>query len=295
LITGHDAIIRTGGITNNGSLAFTAGTMDIYGKITNNVGGLITCSGGGTTTFYDDVTIANGAASVRASAVGSTVSKVVFFGSYNGGIVGGGTAFIEGDHRPGNSPGVVSFGGDLVYDGLSQLFIDIGGTTPGNGSGHHDQVNVAGAVSIDGALNLVPFNGFVPVSGDKFVIMTYASETGAFTPVSGTTPAPGLTYMPVYLANSLVIVTIVNGEKTWGVDSDGNSSLGSNWIGGVAPGGIGDSATFSTIITAPRVVTIDTDTTVGTLNFDSPIGYTIAGPHTLTMQAAGTAAATINV
>ena len=65
LITGHDAIIRTGGITNNGSLGFTAGTMDVYGKITNNVGGLITCSGGGTTTFYDDVTIASGASSVR--------------------------------------------------------------------------------------------------------------------------------------------------------------------------------------------------------------------------------------
>ena len=294
LITGHDAIVRTGSITNNGSLAFTAGTMDVYGDITNNVGGLITCSGGGTTTFYDDVTIAASAASMRATAVGTVVSKVVF-GSYNGGITGGGTAFIEGDHRPGNSPGVVNFGGDLAYGGLSQLFIDIGGTTPGNGAGHYDQVNVAGALSIDGASKLAPFNGFVPAGGDKFVIMTYASETGAFNPVSGTTPAPGLTYTPVYLANSLVILTTVSGEKTWGVDSNGNSSVGSNWIGGVAPGGAGDSATFSTIITAPRVVTLDSDTTVGTLKFDSPISYTIAGPHALTLQAAGAAAATINI
>jgi T5SS/PEP-CTERM-associated repeat protein len=294
LISGHDAIIRTGGITNNGSLGFTAGTMDVFGKITNNVGGLITCSGGGTTTFYDDVTIAPSANSVRVSAVGTVVSKAVFFGSYNGGNPGGGTVFIEGDHRPGNSPGVVNFGGDLVYDGLSELFIDIGGTTPGNGSGHHDQVNVAGALSIAGGLELDPYGGFVPVSGDKFVIMTYGSLTGTFAPVTGTSPAPGLTYNPVYLANGLVVLTTTNGEKTWGVDSDGNASVGSNWIGSVAPGGIGDMATFSTIITAPRVVTLDADTTLGTIKFDSPISYTIAGPHTLTLQAAGADAATIS-
>jgi T5SS/PEP-CTERM-associated repeat protein len=293
LITGDDAILRTGGITNNGGIGFTAGTMDVYGKITNNVGGQITCSGGGTTTFYDDVTIASGAASVKATAVGSTVSTVVFFGSYNGGIVGGGTAFIEGDLRPGNSPGVVNFGGNLVLDGGSQLLIDLGGTTAGNGAGHYDQVNVVGNVSIGGGLTLSPYGGFVPQSGDKFVIMTYASETGTFAPVSGTTPAPGLTLVPVYLPNNLVLLTIANGEKTWGVDSDGNFSVGSNWIGGIAPGGIGDSATFSTLITAPRVVTVDVDTTLGNLKFDSPISYTIAGPNKLTLQASGSAAATI--
>jgi hypothetical protein len=101
--------------------------------------------------------------------------------------------------------------------------------------------------------------------------------------------------VPVYLPNSLVVLTIANGEKTWGVDSDGNFSVGSNWIGGVAPGGIGDTATFSTIITAPRIVTLDADTTLGTLKFDSPISYTIAGSHALTLQASGSAAATISV
>jgi hypothetical protein len=33
-------------------------------------------------------------------------------------------------------------------------------------------------------------------------------------------------------------------------------------LAGVVPGGIGDSATFSTIITANRQVTLDVDTTV---------------------------------
>ena len=38
----------------------------------------------------------------------------------------------------------------------------------------------------------------------------------------------------------------------------------------MAPGGIGDSVAFTTIITANRTVTLDADTTVGTLTFDSP-------------------------
>jgi hypothetical protein len=90
-------------------------------------------------------------------------------------------------------------------------------------------------------------------------------------------------------------VSVSNAAKTWGVDGDGNWSVGSNWIGGVAPGGIGDSAGFTTIITANRTVTLDADTTIGTLNFDNPNNYLIAGTHTLTLQAAGSSAAAINV
>lgn len=182
LISGRDAIIRTGGsgITNNGALAFTAGTMDVYGDITNNVGGLITVSGGGTATFYDDVTVAAGASNVRATAVGSSVSKVIFFGSYNGGIVGGGTAFIEGDHRPGNSPATVTFGGDAAYGGLSRLFIEIGGTTPGS---QFDQVHVAGQLALDGTLNVSLINSFAPVIGNSFDILDWSGLSGSFSAI----------------------------------------------------------------------------------------------------------------
>ncbi len=79
------------------------------------------------------------------------------------------------------------------------------------------------------------------------------------------------------------------------MDASGNALFDTNWLGGVAPGGIGDSATFSTIITAPRIVTLDADMTVGALKSDSPISYTIAEPHALALQTAGNAAATIHV
>jgi hypothetical protein len=54
-------------------------------------------------------------------------------------------------------------------------------------------------------------------------------------------------------------------------------------------------ATFSNVITGNRTVTVDADTTLGTLNFDSPFNYTLTGPHKLTMQAPNGVQASINV
>jgi hypothetical protein len=248
-------------------------------------------AGANTVSFYGDVW--NNGNLFRIAAG----SYAVFFGTVHGAssFSGGGTVDFEGVHQVGNSPAVIGIGGNAIYGMASALDINIGGTSPGNGAGNYAQVNIAGSANLAGTLNLIPYNSFTPVSGDKFTVMTYVSETGTFSSITGTTPAPGMTYNAVYLPTSLVVLATTNGEKTWGVDSDGASSLGSNWIGGVAPGGIGDTATFSTIITAPRTVTLDADTTLGSLKFDSPNNYTITGSHTLTLQAAGSAAAAINV
>jgi fibronectin-binding autotransporter adhesin len=294
-ILGRGTLITGGtGLTNSGNIALSGGLTDVFGDLNNATSSAtkgITISGSAGVTFWDDVT--NGAGSLFKVSSGSSAT---FFGAFGGGgISGGGQVNMEADVTPGFSPAAVTFGGNLTFDSTSTLHIDIGGTTPGNGPNNHDQVNVVGAAALGGTLDLVPFNGFAPVAGDKFVVMTYANASGTFATVTGTTPAPGLTYTPVYSPTNLTILTTVTGEKTWAVDSSGNASLGANWTGGVAPSGIGDSATFSTIITAPRVVTFDADTTVGTLKFDSPINYEVAGPHAVTLQATGSNAASIHV
>ena len=295
LIAGRGTLIVGGtGLLNQANVALSAGITDVFGKVNNSTGvGTkgITVSGNANVTFWNDVT--NGAGSLFKVSTGSSAT---FFGTFGGaGVSGGGQVNMEADVTPGFSPAAVTFGGNLAFDSTSTLHLDLGGTIPGNGPNNHDQVNVVGAASLAGGLDLVPYNGFVPVSGDKFVVMTYATASGSFSSVTGTNPAPGLTYVPVYSPTSLVILTTTNGDKTWVVDASGNSSLGANWLGGVAPGGIGDTATFSTIITAPRTVTLDADTTVGTLKFDSPNSYLITGTHMLTLQAAGSSAAAINV
>ena len=302
-ITGPAGLaVGAGGLFGSTAVFNANQTLHVTNTLNVNSGAYLAVAGGfsaGNLVNNGDLVVINtaiGGPVVNNSAV-TVVGSVDFNGlvSGPGNFFGPGTAHFNGGLAPGASPAQVSFEGSLALANTNTLFIDIGGTTPGNGPNNHDQVNVAGSATLDGTLDLVPYNGFVPVSGDKFTVMTYASATGTFSSVVGTTPAPGLTYTPVYLPTSLVIITTRDGERTWGTDSDGNWSVAGNWLGGVAPGGVGDSVTFSTIITANRTVTLDADTTIGTLAFDSPNNYTIAGTNMLTLQATGTIAAAISI
>ncbi len=74
----------------------------------------------------------------------------------------------------------------------------------------------------------------------------------------------------------------------WNVNSDGSWSVGTNWLPSTVPNGVGASATFGTIINAPRTVTVDSAQTVGSINFSSPVAYTIAGSSALTLDSATT-------
>jgi fibronectin-binding autotransporter adhesin len=208
LLSGRDGVIRGGttGIANGGSIAFSGGFMDVYGDVSQNAGGRITITGGGVTTFYDDVTISPGANNIQVSASAGVVSSVVFLGSYNGGTTGGGAAFIEGDHRPGNSPATVSFGGDTFYGSASHLKVELGGTTPGT---QYDQVHVAGLLSLSGALNVSLINGFIPSLGNTFDILDWGSKTGAFASVSLPGLNGGLAWnlAQLYTAGTLSVVS----------------------------------------------------------------------------------------
>jgi fibronectin-binding autotransporter adhesin len=279
--------IPSGGMVNNsGSPLFLGGGS----RTTINPSGTLSAAAGTTLELNGGLLVNNGTISGTTDVnYGSLAKGTGVYGIVN---VGQG-----GTYAPGNSPGIVTaaavnFDNTPVISGAPVLQIELAGTTLGT---QYDQLAVTGQASLGGTLALLPLNGFVPDLGDKFVVMTYANRSGTFSSVTGTTPAPGLTYSAVYLPTSLVVLTTTTGDMTWGVDSDGTASSGANWIGGIAPGGVGDSAAFTTIITAPRTVTIDADTTIGTLKFDSSNSYLIAGPHTLTLQAAGVTAAAMNI
>jgi T5SS/PEP-CTERM-associated repeat protein len=234
LIAGHDGIVRVqGGLTNNGALAFSSGSMDVFGDVTQNVGGRITVSGGGTLNFYDDVSIAPGAANVQATSLGGVVSKVVFFGSYNGGVTGGGPAFIEGDHRPGNSPALVTFGGSVIYGSASTLLIEIAGTTRGT---QYDAIDSSGIVSLAGQLDVDLLGGFTPAVGDTFnIISTAGGVTGQFTTLASKLPALGATkrwsieYTPT---NVLLKVLSAAMEADFDEDGDVDGNDLTNWKAG---------------------------------------------------------------
>jgi T5SS/PEP-CTERM-associated repeat protein len=177
------------GLNNTGAVAFSAGTSDVYGKVTNGPGGQIVTAGGGVTTFHDDV-VHNGT-EIRTNLG----SRTVFFGAESGAgpFTGTGTVEFAGDLRPGNSPARVTFGGDVVLDFSAGLQVELGGTTAGS---QYDQLAVTGAAALDGGLRVAVINGFTPQAGNRFDILTYGSHTGDFASFSGLDLGNGLALVP---------------------------------------------------------------------------------------------------
>ena len=163
MVAGRGQFIADGGWSNSGVMAFSGGFADIVGDVYNQEGATIVTSGNGTTTFYDDFAQENGG-SVRTSAGSSTV----FFGEVSGGgaFVGDGTVFLEGDLRPGNSPGTMSFGGDLVLSSSASTMIELGGL----GLADFDRLLIGGDLFLgDSSLEVALWDGFELGNGMQFL------------------------------------------------------------------------------------------------------------------------------
>jgi T5SS/PEP-CTERM-associated repeat protein len=166
-ISGQGTIIAGGGLTNQGVVVFSGGQADFYGDITNAAGAKIVLTGGSTTTFYDDVNATGGEIRVGAACA------VVFLGTYNGGTTGAGTVYIEGDLRPGHSPGAVTFEGDLVLGSGAALVAELAGAMPGS---QYDVLDVGGQLALGGTLDVELLYGFRPQPGQMFDILDFDPE-----------------------------------------------------------------------------------------------------------------------
>jgi hypothetical protein len=82
------------------------------------------------------------------------------------------------------------------------LAIDIGGVTAG---AQFSQLAASGPVALNGALNLTLINGFAPVLGETFPVVTFPSETGTFSSVTGNHLAGGLVLVPIYGATNVLL------------------------------------------------------------------------------------------
>ena len=152
-ISGNGTLKTSTGLTNNGTMNFS-GLANVVGDVTNSATGKIISSGGGPTTFLDDVT---NQGEIRTSAGSFTV----FFGAVTGAgtFTGTGTVNFEGDLKPGNSPAAVNFAGDVCSARTQRLKSKSAAPRP---AAQYDQINVAGELSLDGTLEISLINGFNP-------------------------------------------------------------------------------------------------------------------------------------
>jgi hypothetical protein len=99
---------------------------------------------------------------------------------YGSGTIGTGLSNVAGIVEPGFSAGGITVSGDYTQGLSGMLRVEVGGLVPIT---EHDQLFVTGAATLDGTLGVEFINGFVPVVGDTFVILTAGSRSGFFYPL----------------------------------------------------------------------------------------------------------------
>jgi hypothetical protein len=148
-ITGFGTI-RTGGLDNFRGTISVGGVLDVLGPVYN----------GGTVSTPTDTIIR-------------------FFGPVTGpgSYVGAGTVMFLDTFSPGESPAAVHFGGDLALSPAGELVIELGGTAPGAA---HDQIRVAGDLTLGGKLSIELLNSLSPTVGQVFNILDWGRLSGEF-------------------------------------------------------------------------------------------------------------------
>jgi len=183
-ISGNGALIVRNGLVNDGTMNLS-GVANVVGDTTNAAGVKIISTGGGPTTFFDDVT---NQGEIRTAAGSITV----FFGSVSGigTFSGPGLVNFEGDLKPGNSAAAIPFAGDVAFGSNSALQLELGGTVLGT---QYDHARVAGNLLLDGSLIVSIFNDFAPTIGQSFNILDWGTLSGTFSSLTLPT-IPGLTW-----------------------------------------------------------------------------------------------------
>ncbi len=202
--TGGGHLDLMGNIDGNGKLVASNGTATVYAGVSNFYGKGSTVSTGGLLT-------------VDGSLDGSIVSVTA-----DGTLGGTGTIHCTvtvdpgGQIAPGASAGNLTVVDDVTLNGT--LNIEIGGTTAGTG---YDRLQVSGNAELDGTLRATLIDGFVPGTGDVFVVLTYGTRSNTFANIDLPAPLEGTTWDVSYGSTS-VTLTAAAFTDTDGDDMDDN-------------------------------------------------------------------------
>ena len=174
-ISGTGDVLKTGASTENFSGNNTGtGNLTINGGDVKNTGMwafTVTRVGGDPVTLTNNGTI-TGLTDVDAGGLANGTGR---YGAIN--VNAGGTLF------PGeNGPAILTGIGNYNQADGGHLEIQIGGTSPGPG---YSQLNMSGSASLDGILDLSLIDGFHPVLGERFVILTSSDLSGMFSNETG--------------------------------------------------------------------------------------------------------------
>jgi len=129
----------------------------------------------GGNTYTGDTNIDGGVLKVNGSITSNTF--VNSGGTLAGtGVVQGNVTNTEGTVSPGDPTGTLTVTGNYTQAQFATLMIQIAGES----AGQFSVLNVLGNADLNGTLNPVLLDGFIPMIGQTFTFLDYAGLTGAF-------------------------------------------------------------------------------------------------------------------
>lgn len=164
-------------VADGAGLSISTAGAGAFDGVISGAGGFAQ-SGTGTTTLsasntYTGATAVNAGTLVVDGSIANSTTTVNSGATLGGeGRTGAVEVLSGGTIAPGdNRPGILGTG-NLTLDVGSTFAEEIGGTSPGNGSGHYDQLDVVGNVSLTGAnLSVTLLGSFAQPPGTTYTII----------------------------------------------------------------------------------------------------------------------------
>lgn len=163
------------GSTKNGAITKSgAGTLILGGAISG--GASVTVNGGtlvltGANTYSGATTVNQGKLIADGSSTGSITVGVDGALGGSGSIAGAVT--VAGTLAPGNSPGTLTLGSDLVLTSTAIAAFEINPLDTTSGGGINDLVDVAGSLTLDGVLNISSLGSFAAVTSGVWTLFNF--------------------------------------------------------------------------------------------------------------------------
>ena len=205
-----------GGLVNQNNLSIS-GFSQVLGDVDNRRSGRILVSGVASEALFWNTLVNNGSVNV------TTGSTAAFFGAVTGAgsFAGGGTKHFAGGYSPGNSPGLVTLEGNVVFDG-GILLMELAGLAAG--TGHDKLVFNDASVWLGSGLTLkvVLLDGYVPALGDRFDLFDWNGSLGAASGAFADLLLPTLSgewvwdTSRIYLDGDLSVIAVPE-PQTWGL------------------------------------------------------------------------------
>jgi autotransporter-associated beta strand protein len=195
--------------SNNLSTTYSGVIQD--GGQNGGVGGSLTKIGSGTldltgtNTYTGRTTVGGGVLEVDGSITSNTFvhkgSSLAGTGNIYGTVSGHGTV------SPGDAPGMLTVASYTQPMGSGRLLIDIAGS----GFGQFSVLDVLENANVNGFLDPVLVNGFIPSIGDEFTFLEYGSLSGTFKVQNGGIFNNGMgRWVVTYQANDAVLTATKN-------------------------------------------------------------------------------------